>query len=132
MSNQLEGIEHGGKSGYRNGCRCVWCYAAYKESRKSQGKELRKNEADRRHGTLTGYQYGCRCDRCKRAKRKQNEYAAAQMAADPGDKRHGTYTGYTYGCHCDRCKAARDARTLPKKPVMTGPFTDAGVGGALE
>ena len=84
---------------------------------------MRNNDDDKRHGTYTGYKYGCRCAPCKAAKHRQNEYAAAQMAADPGDKRHGTYTGYTYGCHCDRCKGARDARTAPKKPVTTGPFT---------
>ena len=93
---------------------------------------MSSNPDDRRHGTYTGYTYGCRCDRCKLAKRKRNEAMAAQMLVDPQDKRHGTYTGYTYGCRCDRCKAARDARTVQKKPVTTGPFTDDGMGGALK
>lgn len=56
--------QHGTKTGYEYGCRCVDCNAAnaaYSRAYRAKARPVRPDQ----HGTRTGYAYGCRCRPCR-------------------------------------------------------------------
>lgn len=84
----LDHPDHGTRTGYKAGCRCVRCAnytkmnppttmerklraaARRKITSQAKAKELRSNPDDSRHGKNSSYMYGCRCDKCKAAHAK--------------------------------------------------------------
>lgn len=68
--------EHG-IGGYRRGCRCRTCKAAWSAAQRKWRRKVRKLPVPEQvHGTINGYKiYGCRCDACKAVHSEANQRA---------------------------------------------------------
>lgn len=108
-------VKHG-TSGYRKGCRCEVCSAAYREMfrawRKGRAAAVQAKQLEPpSHGTWTYTNWGCRCDVCRAAHAEKRQAGRqrrlARLAAGAEPPNHGE-NGYNHwGCRCPVCREAK-------------------------
>lgn len=91
---------HGTKSRYGHGCRCVECKDA---QRLNMTARRRKKQAPT-HGTRSGYfNHGCRCGACAAAGKSHNAARREAFADGRWAAGHGTQRRFADGCRCADC-----------------------------